>query len=272
MGYIFKNQHGVVTVQDEATINDPKFIRFITPDYKDLFQIADGEQVLLCYPNGEKTAYTCKYLDGYHFMLGWKAYHICEFAERMRDNGIRVLELPQKRMIWSNIDLDLKDWEGLREEYPDYDEKQLTEEMYEINNDYLAEERHNLRIQCDNDIIVFGNIERWNGRVQGYKIIESGKISDCLYTDCDMAEWYVDRDGDLCSTQIHHDGTNYLYYRKFKNGLSNDDREDFLDKFYNGTATQEDIDRVTDKLGEIIGKVYGWELPTVDRYSVQQRE
>ena len=87
-----------------------------------------------------------------------------------------------------------------------------------------------------------------------------------------MAEWYVDRDGDLCSTQIHHDGTNYLYYRKFKNDLSSDGREDFLEKFYDGKATQEDIDRVTDKLGELIGAVYGWEFPTEQKERVSARD
>lgn len=99
-------------------------------------------------------------------------------------------------MIWSNIDLDLKDWEGLREEHPEYTEEQLTEEMYEVNNDYLSDERYNLKIQCGNDIIVFGNIGRWNGRAHGYKLIESGNIADCLYTDCDMA------DGTLTETEI----------------------------------------------------------------------
>ena len=87
-----------------------------------------------------------------------------------------------------------------------------------------------------------------------------------------MNEWYVDRNGDFCSTQIHHDGRNYLYYRKFKDGVSDDDREDFLDKFCNDEATQEDIDRVTDKLGPIIAKVYGWEFPAEEKRRVPEHD
>lgn len=71
---------------------------------------------------------------------------------------------------------------------------------------------------------------------------------------------------------IHHDGTNYLYYRKFKDGLSSDDKEDFLDKFYEGKATQDDIDRVTDKLGGIIAQVYGWDFPTEKKERVSARD
>ena len=163
-----------------------------------------------------------------------------------------------KHTIWSNLNLDLKDWGELREEHPEYTEEQLTDEMYRINDDYLDDERCNLNIQCGNDIIIFGNIGRWNGRVHGYKLIESGNIADCLYTDCDMVEWYVDENGEFRSTQIHHDGTNYLYYRKFKDTLSSDEKEEFLDQFYEGKVTQEDIDRTTDKLGKTIADVYGW--------------
>ena len=37
----------------------------------------------------EKT-YVCRYLDDYHFCLGYSTYHICEFAERMEKLGAHV--------------------------------------------------------------------------------------------------------------------------------------------------------------------------------------
>ena len=270
--YVYKNKYGILSVLDRATIDKPKEIRFIYPDYQEKFRIPDGEQIIVTYPSGEKKAFVCKYLDETHALIGRRAYHICEYAERLEKLGACVYPFPEKRIIWQDIDLDLKDWEGLVEEYPEYSEQKLTEIMYEINNDYLDDERCNLNIQCNTDIIVFGSIGQWNGRVHRYKLIESGKISDCLYTNCDMAEWYVDRDGDLCSTQIHHDGRNYLYYRKFKDGISSEERDDFLKKFCKGETTQEDIDRVTDKLGGIIAEVYGWDLPTEKKERVSARD
>ena len=45
-----------------------------------------------------------------------------------------------------------------------------------------------------------------------------------------------------------------------------------LERIYYGKATQKDIDRYTDKLGEIIGKVYGWEFPTKPKERDMDRE
>ena len=251
--YIYQNRYGVLAVTDREKGDEPKEIRFIYPDYQEKFRIPDGDQILVSYPTGDRKAFVCKYIDDCHLLVGNNAFHICEYAERLQRLGAHVYPFPEKRMIWQDIHLDLDDWiVDLKEEYPDLGKDALTQKMYEINAEYLDDERANLDIQCNTDIIVFGDIGRWNGRREGYKIIESGNIKDCLYSECDMNEWYVDRDGDLRSTQIHHDGRNYLYYRKFKDGLSSDDREDFLDKFYYGNATQEDIDRVTDKLGGVI--------------------
>jgi len=272
MGYVVQNIHGVIAVNDEATLNEPKEIRFIDPHYNERFKIKDGEQILISYPDGEKKALTCKFIDEYHVIVGHTPYHICQFAECMQNLGATVTPFPEKRMIWSNIDLDLKDWTELREEYPDYTEEQLTDIMYDTNNGYLDDERSNLDIQCNSEIIAIADIGRWNGRFAGYGIIKSGNVADCLYSPHDYAQWYVDRDGEFRSTQIHHDGSNYYYYRSFKDGVEDYERDDLLADIYDGKATQEQIDRLTDKLGPTIGKVYGWEFPTDKAERVSSRD
>lgn len=269
---MYQNQQGVLTVRDKATMHDPKFIRFITPRYEDVFSIPDGEQVLLCYTDGTKEAFVCKYLDEYHFMLGWRAYHICEFAERMQSNGTTVLPFPEKRVIWSNIDLDLKDWiKDFQADYPDLTEDDYYAMMIERNGEYLSDERDNLNLHVGDDILAIGDLGRWNGRRMGYKIYESGKLSDCLSSDCEYAEWYVDREGEFRSRQLHHDGTDLIYYRKFKEDADYDNRAELMDQIYRGVAKQEDIDRLTEKLGEQIGAVYGWEFPTQKEEQVKAR-
>ena len=263
MGYVVQNIHGVVAVNDEATLNEPKEIKFIDPHYNERFKIKDGEQILISYPDGEKKALTCKFIDEYHVLVGRTPYHICQFAECMQNLGATVAPFPEKRMIWSNTDLDLKDWiADLRAEYPDYTEEQLTDIMYDTNNGYLDDERSNLDIQCNSEILAIADIGRWNGRFSGYGIIKSGNVADCLYSPHDYAQWYVDREGEFRSTQIHHDGSNHYYYRTFKDGIEDYEREDLLADIYDGKATQEQIDRLTDKLGTKIGEVYGWDFPT----------
>ena len=55
--YVYKNQYGILSVLDRATIDKPKEIRFIYPDYQEKFRIPDGEQVIVTYPSGEKKAF-----------------------------------------------------------------------------------------------------------------------------------------------------------------------------------------------------------------------
>ena len=59
--------------------------------------------------------------------------------------------------------------------------------MYEINGEYLNDERENLDIQLSQPILVIGDLGMWNGRRMGYKEIASGNIRDCLYSDTDFA-------------------------------------------------------------------------------------
>lgn len=174
----------------------------------------------------------------------------------------------QKHIIWSNRNLDPQDWKddfigiyGLTEQT--CNEDRLNDWMVESNNQYLEDERCNLDIMVGDEILVIGDLGLWNGRHSGYKIIESGNLSDCLYPSdgCEYNEWFVDSDGEFRSTQGHHDGTNHMIYRVWKDGIDSDRQEDLLEAIYNGTATQEDMDAMTYKLGTVIGEVYGWEFP-----------
>ena len=62
-------------------------IRFIDPQYKELFHIPDGGKVIVTTSWGEKREYPCRFIDEYHTEVGSNLYHICEFAERMQKNG-----------------------------------------------------------------------------------------------------------------------------------------------------------------------------------------
>ena len=70
-----------------------KGIRFITPDYKDVFRISDGDRIRMTLPSGEKLEQTCRYIDETHLEVANSLYHICEFAERMQRNGVQTIPL-----------------------------------------------------------------------------------------------------------------------------------------------------------------------------------
>ena len=60
--------------------NDAKTIRFIDSEYNTLFQIPDGEKIVLTRSDGKKRTLPCAYIDEVHTK-------ICEFAERMEQIG-----------------------------------------------------------------------------------------------------------------------------------------------------------------------------------------
>lgn len=167
-----------------------------------------------------------------------------------------------KHIIWSNYDLDYENWrDDLEAEYPNMSEEERIALMYEINSNYLDDERTNLSIQLSQPILMIADIGRWDGRYSGYGEIKSGKISDCLYSDLDYATWYVDKLGDLRCDAIHHDGTNHYLYRVYKPGIRESQIDLLKEKLYEGKATRADITRITRRLGDEIAKVYGFSIP-----------
>lgn len=87
------------------------------------------------------------------------------------------------------------------------------------------------------------------------------KEGDCLYSEMDMCEWYVDKYGDLRADAVHHDGRNHYLYRVYKDTATDCQIENLKAKIYNGKATRADITRVTRRLGDDIAAVYGFTIP-----------
>ena len=138
-------------------------------------------------------------------------------------------------LIWSNHHIDYEDWrEYMESEFPELTEDERYDKMLEINDSYLDDERMNLNIQLSEPIILIADLGLWNGR----------------------------HSGDLRCDDVHHDGTNHYLYRVFKNGTTDQQQDNLEEKILSGTATRSDITRVTKRLGDEIGRVYGWDIPS----------
>lgn len=70
-----------------------KGIRFITPHYREIFRIPDGDKIRIIRSDDERVDKVCRYIDDYHTEVGDRLYHICEFAEIMERNGSKVIPI-----------------------------------------------------------------------------------------------------------------------------------------------------------------------------------
>jgi hypothetical protein len=170
----------------------------------------------------------------------------------------------KKHIIWSNMNLDIEDWrDGYKEflEINEIDDKDPNDEdaiynwMVSTNDEYLYDEGYNLNKEVDGRILIIGDLGLWNGRVNGYKIIESRNIKNILSSDCEYVEWYGDGYNIRC-TGHHHDGTNHYLYRVIREDRNIDN---LLDAIYNGEEiSRRKMNYYTKSLYKDVANVYGW--------------
>lgn len=95
------------------------------------------------------------------------------------------LHAEKEHIIWQDENLLLSDWrDDFLADAPDMSEDEMYDRMVELNDMYMSDERKNLSsIQLTRPILVIADMGLWDGRHSGYKLIRSGRLSDCLYAD-----------------------------------------------------------------------------------------
>lgn len=165
-----------------------------------------------------------------------------------------------KHIIWSS-DIDEKDWKAEYEEAcedgeVDPEKTSLYDWAYELNQDYLGDEKQNLNVDC-NTIIAVGNLGRWNGRGTsvhkvGDNVSDIFKVAERSSSYMDY-EWYAEN-GEVVGCMKHHDGSDYYYFRELKDNVDLEDFEEEITK----DNWKEMIDKYTQSLFPRVAKVYGW--------------
>ncbi len=175
--------------------------------------------------------------------------------------------------IW-NSEIDLKDWEDFRkEEHPELEMDSLEwyKTVSEMNNTYLDDERMNLDIETKGEILAIADLGLWNGRHQAYKEL-GHNVANCLQGFVrGNSELHIFVEGsELQAEETHHDGTNHYMFREVRANCSERALEHLKDMLYEGTATQEDIDKCTKPMGRYPAKVYGWKLERPKKEAVEK--
>lgn len=145
----------------------------------------------------------------------------------------------------------------IREDYPDYSDDELMQLIYDDNDlnweEDIAEISH---IDLPDTILCIGQLGLWNGTFIGYK--EYPDLESCFKGHNGELKFFIDENGELRAELAHHDGTNYYLFRMWKSNASETARENLMSKIYNRDFSQTDISRCTVRLGDFIGKKFGW--------------
>ena len=157
------------------------------------------------------------------------------------------------------------DFEEAKKEYKECND--ITEEIsddrvYDFINDTVSmwyeDEKVNLNKEIDTDILAVANMGLWNGRRTGYKEL-SNNLKDIfsVWESCDGLKLYVEK-GNVKGTGYHHDGTNYVTFRKWKDNISDDAKDKVLSALYMGNDATNLLKRYTRSIVKDVAKIYGW--------------
>lgn len=177
-------------------------------------------------------------------------------------------------LIWDS-EPNFDEWkDDLQADYPDASDDALYRIMYDINNEHLMDERSNRRdIMLPNGICAVGDLGLWYGRRQGFFKEPLNQITDCLRSFCSShcsTHIYVDSKGELRMREAHHDGVNYYWFRAYKPGVTDAQKERLNDILYEGREYEDYLRRITFRLGDLIGDVYGWKFPRRPKDAVRK--
>lgn len=154
--------------------------------------------------------------------------------------------------------------------YTDEEIKAMISEYQEISVDDISEEdiieernfldEMNYQDELDNlnqetkKLVCIASLGLWNGKKQGYKILNNNLTNLLNVSIGDYYHLYYDG-YNIRAKDSHHDGTNYYLFRELKTDTN---YNILLDKLYSGTATQADINRYTKSLRPYVKEIYGW--------------
>ena len=117
--------------------DETRMIRFIDPNYREMFQIPDGAYVEVKYPNSTVIV-ACRYMDEYHLRFGSEVYHICELAERLERCQATCTpepEITEDECAWKLYHSDFSEWDGGQVDTDGTmnEAKRMILEMYEMD-------------------------------------------------------------------------------------------------------------------------------------------
>ena len=126
--------------------------------------------------------------------------------------------------------------------------------IYDEIESWYEFEKINLDIQLDNDVIAIADLGLWNGRVSAYEIL-GNNLNNILNVTGDTIEIYTEN-RNIRARATHHDGTNFILFRKIRDGR---DITQLTDRLYAGQPVSSSLlNYYTESLYPEVKTTYGW--------------
>lgn len=149
--------------------------------------------------------------------------------------------------------------ENLEQNHMEVTEETIFEEAYERKDwDYDDLKAEFNTISTNGKIIAIVDCGLWNGRVTRTATFNYLADIFMLFAEYDDCEIYLD-DKDLRAVGHHHDGTNYILIRSFKEKITEEQEDNFKSLFYSTDEVNKyQLGYYTESVKPMIDKHFGF--------------
>lgn len=87
-GQLEQQRQFTADMPERPNDGDGKAVRFIDSEYRQLFTVPDGGNIVLTQPDGTRDTLPCRYIDNSHALINGFAFHIHQFAMIQEQKGV----------------------------------------------------------------------------------------------------------------------------------------------------------------------------------------
>ena len=161
----------------------------------------------------------------------------------------------KKKIIWTSINPGLPCFKAMvKQDKPTISEEELNAIVFALNFRYFDKVRDMLgKVNAGQPIIIIAKYEGiYESDSDGtyVQVIDSGNIGECLDTDFDLAEWYIDENGDFCSYGIDRENVYHAQYFALKEDASMSMIQHLFADIDDEDFDYEVLDEILDSIGD----------------------
>ena len=171
--------------------------------------------------------------------------------------------------LWTSIDLMLPCIKAkIRSELSSFTENKVTALMYAANFKHFEEITYKLsKVSVGQPIIAvasFTDTFNEENNSNAVKVIDSGNLGECFDMDFDLAEWYIDENGDLCSYNIDREGEGFYIFFTLKKDAPLSLVQRFFKEAENGDCELDYINEIAESIGDKVLDALGMKFSCSD--------